>query len=93
LEYFLYLHSVARPYSLGLMLNLILVYQLHLFNKNSEKWSRLFFITIITTLSFYTHYFSFLQSVTILLTYLTFQSNKTQKIQLLGVLVFSSLLK
>jgi hypothetical protein len=92
LEYFLYLHSVARPYSLGLMLNLILVYQLHLFNQNSEKWSRLFFITIITTLSFYTHYFSFLQSVTILLTYLTFQSNKTQKIQLLGVLVFSSLL-
>jgi len=92
LEYFLYLHSVARPYSLGQMLNLILVYQLHSFNQNSEKWSRLFFITIIATLSFYTHYFSFLQSVTILLTYLTFQSNKTQKIQLLGVLVFSSLL-
>jgi len=92
LEYFLYLHSVARPYSLGLMLNLILVYQLHSFNQNSEKWSRLFFITIIATLSFYTHYFSFLQSVTILLTYLSFQSNKTQKIQLLGVLVLSSLL-
>ncbi len=92
LEYFLYLQSVARPYSLGLMLNLMLVYHLHLFNQNSKKWGRLFVITIITTLSFYTHYFSFLQSVTILFTYLIFQSNQSQKIKLFGVLVLSSLL-
>jgi hypothetical protein len=92
LEYFLYLQSVARPYSLELMLNLMLVYHLHLFNQKSKKWGRLFFITIITTLSFYTHYFSFLQSLTILFTYLIFQSNQSQKIQLFGVLVLSSLL-
>ena len=62
---FILSHSTtARPYSLGVFLNLYLFYLL----LNSQEKTRikkldLILITLISSLSFYTHYFSFLQSI------------------------------
>lgn len=62
---FILSHSTtARPYSLGVFLNLYLFYLLlNSQGKTRIKKLDLILITLISSLSFYTHYFSFLQTI------------------------------
>lgn len=61
---FLYLQGLARPYSIGLMLNLALFYHVLKLQSNATFFQYLTLIAI-STLSYYVHYFSFLQSIVI----------------------------
>ena len=63
LEYFLTQQAYIRPYSIGLFLNLGLFFFI-LKVLNTKKWTFYYlFIILFSTLSYYTHYFSFLQSI------------------------------
>lgn len=86
-EYFLGQQSLARPYSLGLMFNLGLFYSLLLAKEKTEKIVLIYSIAaILATCSYYTHYFSFLQSIVIWLVFpLVYKSKNLLHYSIAGI--------
>ena len=87
LEFPLLYSQIARPYSSGLFVSLLMIlfWTLLLFGKNDKK--RIFYLTgyvISTTLCMYNHYFSFLFAIIVGLTGLFFLQKSTYKSYLTG---------
>jgi hypothetical protein len=91
---FILSHSTtARPYSIGVFLNLYLFYLiLNIHEKTRVKKFDLILITLISSLSFYTHYFSFLQSLFIWLFFVFYNVSFFMKHKLYVYFIIACLL-